>query len=289
MSTTTSTFVSHQGLQSCLDPFLLQPRVIFHQLSPQTPPPPLSTLPFPKKQPETPLEKIPENDKNYVHPLIKNSSTSSSCLSLKSLEMCTESLGSETGSGIDLKIDELSYHIHDDDDVMEKQSNAAARIEKAKAKKGGNNFPPPLSSIAGGDGVQVQTRREGGRLVIKAFSFSSSATYFRAEREDGRLRLSLLKDSNFFEAENDELEDEQVNGDEAVLCICEESDDDVDDDVDNEEEEEEEEEEDSNGGFWKVGGVNGGGDQWSTSSRWCNGGTTSRKRLPSLPFCVAIS
>ncbi|KAL7151389.1 hypothetical protein ABFS83_04G027600 [Erythranthe nasuta] len=284
MSTTTSTFVSHQGLPSCLDPFLLQPRVIFHQLSPQTPPPPLSTLPFPKKQPETPLEKIPETDTNYVHPLIKNSSTSSSCLSLKSLEMCTESLGSETGSGIDLNIDELRYHIHDDDDddddVMEKQSNTAARIEKAKAKKGGgNNFPPPLSSIAGGDGVQVQTHREGGRLVIKAFSFSSSATYFRAEREDGRLRLSLLKDSNFFESEIDELEDEQVNGYEPELCICEESDDDVDN----------EEEEDSNGGYWKVGGVNGGGDQWSTSSRWCNGGTSSRKRLPSLPFCVAIS
>ncbi|KAL7112883.1 hypothetical protein ACP275_04G028900 [Erythranthe tilingii] len=285
MSTTTSTFVSHQGLQSCLDPFLLQPRVILHQLSPQTPPPPLSTLPFPKKQPETPLEKIPETDKNYAHPLIKNSSASSSCLSLKSLEMCTESLGSETGSGIDLNIDELRYLVHDDDDdVMEKQSNTAARIEKAKAKKGcGNNFPPPLSSIAGGDGVQVKTHREGGRLVIKAFSFSSSATCFRAEREDGRLRLSLLKDSNFFEAENEELEDERVNGDEPELCICEESDDDVDND------EEEEEEEDSNGGYWKVGGVNGGGDQWSTSSRWCNGGTSSRKRLPSLPFCVAIS
>lgn len=184
--------------------------------------------------------------------------------------MCTESLGSETGSSV-----------IDSEDMNELCCN-----EKQKPKGGGggesckkvkkeSKFPPPLSSISASEGgVQVQTHREGGRLVIKAYSFPiSSSPCFQAERKNGRLRLSLVRDDD---------------GDELLGC-CE-----------NDGKEEEEVDDD---GFWegkkkkKIGGCRvGRGKEWPrrSRSRWCNGhdnggGSGGGKRVPSLPFCVAIS
>ncbi|KAI3449629.1 hypothetical protein Pfo_006294 [Paulownia fortunei] len=302
-----------QGLQSCLEPLLFEPRVLMHQLAPSKPG---LSFPGPQKQTEIPraenskncpIEKMCESNRNgeesvgscnfmqsltntsyncrqltdepeqvYVHPLVKRSTSS---LSTRSLEMCTESLGSETGSGIDSSIDGFSYH------VSERQSSGRIKQPKtrelAKKVKHISSFPPPLTSISGSDGVQVQTHREGGRLVIKAFSFSSCSTYFQTERENGRLRLSLLKDGyrdGDQELVENEEEGEEENGNESEKD-CDESDDET----------------DFNGLFWgenlrddggKVGCKIGGGE-WSSSR--CNGDRSSRKRLPSLPFCVAIS
>ncbi|KAL0435747.1 UNVERIFIED_CONTAM: protein FANTASTIC FOUR 2 [Sesamum radiatum] len=193
----------------------------------------------------------------YVHPLFKRSTSS---LSTTSLEMCTESLGSETGNCID----SFSHHVLDNNQI----SSRTKTRQLPKKVKHSSSFPPPLTSISGNDGVQVQTHREGGRLVIKAFSFSSCSTYFRTQRENGRLRLSLLRDEHELgEKDEEEEEDNEEVVDDEAGKDCDESND----------------EEDFNGRLW---GENL--KEWSSSR--CNGDRiSSRKRLPSLPYCVAIS
>lgn len=205
-------------------------------------------------------------DQVYIHPLVGRSVSS---LSMESLEMCTESLGCETGSSIvELGIDEPSY--------QERPSRAArtpnAGVTCRKAKQG-NSFPPPLTSISGSDGLKVQTRREGGRLVIKAFALPSIGPCFQAERENGRLRLHLVKEGclnggGHESGEDGEEKDTMGNRDRA---------------------ENDGNEDEFDAGFWegKVGCKVGNGE-WSGSSR-CNGDSNGSKRLPSLPFCVAIS
>ncbi|GFP92282.1 protein fantastic four 3 [Phtheirospermum japonicum] len=202
--------------------------------------------------------------------------------------MCTESLGSETGNDIISNLDEF-YHQH----ALEKQSSCRKNQEFPKKVKKISKFPPPLTSISGNEGVQVKTHREDGRLVIKAFNFSCCRNYLQAERENGRLKLSLLRHSESDElGENEEpqeVEEENVNGVVKEYCDDDESEDDDDDD------------DDFNGRYWgennnnnvrddggKIGCKINGGD-WSGGGR-CNGDRSSRsKRLPSLPFCVAIS
>ncbi|KAL0417540.1 UNVERIFIED_CONTAM: protein FAF-like, chloroplastic [Sesamum radiatum] len=132
----------------------------------------------------------------YVHPLVKRSASS---LSEKSLEICTESLGSETGSDIF-----SSYSLSDGDEDKEreravreecsKELNPFPGLHVAKYKKSpARPFPPPLPSIAGGDGasLHMQAHRENGRLVVEAVSVPPR-NYFHAQRQDGRLVLTLI-------------------------------------------------------------------------------------------------
>ncbi|KAL2510664.1 Protein FANTASTIC FOUR 1 [Abeliophyllum distichum] len=224
------------------------------------------------------------SDHVYVHPLDKRSS---SAMSTKSLEMCTESLGSETGSNINGDMDEFTSLLS-----MERQNPSEIRRLKTReiSKKisKNNSFPPPLTSISGSNGVQVSTHREGGRLVIKAVNSSSSIILFQTERKNGRLRLSLPKqdcrhfdkqmvDENEEEEENDNNDDEEVNAYETENEFY------------NNNNGGDEGEADFNGGFWgENGGKIGckiGSAEWCSSSR-CKGDS---KRLPSLHFCVAIS
>lgn len=230
-----------QGLQSCLEPLLLEPRVLMHQL---IPPNPLLSLPWPHKifDTNTTLAAAAAAEKPYVHPF------SHSFLSTKSLEMCTESLCSESGSGID-EFPHLTTEGRGQSPQPQRVAVAKA-INKVKRGAGESSFPPPLTSISGSGRVQVQTHREGGRLVIKAFTVSSSSSCrFQAERGNGRLRLSLLIDCG------------GGGGDE---------------------EEEEVDRENVDGGDGFGGHISA---EWSSSR--CNGDMSSRKRLQSLPFCVA--
>ncbi|KAH6826050.1 hypothetical protein C2S53_001487 [Perilla frutescens var. hirtella] len=197
----------------------------------------------------------------YVHPLSK---ASSSFLSANSLEMCTESLGSETGSNIhQFDFEELMINMEERERQRQRGIQPPQSIKKAKHGGGGGGFPPPLTSISGSECVRVRTHREGGRLVIKAFTLSSSGSNsFVAERGNGRLRLSLLKDCSGGEGGGEEEEEDEVDDEEEVDW-------------------------ENNGLCGKVGCViNGNGN--GGSSR-CNGDTSSRKRLHTLPFCVAIS
>lgn len=169
-----STATTHQSLQSCLEPLLFEAAREQQLLLPFPFPFPFTTQNL--KHPSLSNNNGEVPPKPYVHPLSRNS-----FLSSKSLEMCTESLGSETGCGID-----QSSHLAPAEEVK-------TRANKAKTKQQSIGFPPPLTSIGGG--VEVQTHREGGRLVIKAVASSASnCGVFQAERGNGRLRLSLVKD-----------------------------------------------------------------------------------------------
>ncbi|KAK1373061.1 hypothetical protein POM88_029254 [Heracleum sosnowskyi] len=158
----------------------------------------------------------------YVHHLVKKSSSS---LCLKSLEICTEGLGSETGS------DKVTLDTGSDKDILDNGLNRVtldtgsdkveellqqAQQEKEKPqisysgetpkvakynypaasnkKLQPKSFPPPIplfaDSIEGA--VHMHSHRQNGRLVLKAVS-SPSTKKLQAHRQDGRLRLAFIQ------------------------------------------------------------------------------------------------
>ncbi|KAL8092653.1 protein FAF-like, chloroplastic [Apium graveolens] len=150
----------------------------------------------------------------YVHHLVKKSSSS---LCSKSLEICTEGLGSETGSDkvtLDTgsnevtletssdKVEELLHQAQQEKETpkisyseeipkVAKYNYPAASNKKLQPK----SFPPPIPLLAGsteGPAVHMQSLRQNGRLVLKAVS-SPSTKKLQAHREDGRLRLALIQ------------------------------------------------------------------------------------------------
>lgn len=159
----------------------------------------------------------------YVHPLVKRSASS---LSEKSLEICTESLGSETGSdGFSSyppsevgDVDEEKDNDQQQPQPQLSQSYEDMRIAKyhysiSSRKSGPRSFPPPLPSLAREDraSVHMQSHRENGRLVLEAVSVPPQ-NYFQAQREDGRLRLTFISTPSSQEEamEDDVQEFEQV-------------------------------------------------------------------------------
>ncbi|CAI9105795.1 OLC1v1004808C1 [Oldenlandia corymbosa var. corymbosa] len=163
----------------------------------------------------------------YIPPLMRRSTSG---LSEKSLEICTESLGSETGSDgfssyppsevgdvEDEKEHQEQIHHHQqqqfpadwyDDLQVAKYSYSNSK----KVASGPRSFPPPLPSLArdSGASVHMQSHRQNGRLVLEAVSVPSQ-NYFQAHREHGRLRLSFVDDPPTSE-DDDEVDecDEQV-------------------------------------------------------------------------------
>ncbi|KAE8793729.1 protein FAF-like, chloroplastic [Hordeum vulgare] len=110
---------------------------------------------------------------------------SSSLLTQKSLEICTESLGSETGSDGFSDADgaaDRSCPGSDDDGA----NGVAAPAMPPRA------FPPPLPSLARRTvgSLQMRQHRRDGRLVVEAVPVLSN-TLFRAQRRGGRLLLSF--------------------------------------------------------------------------------------------------
>ncbi|KAF5782456.1 putative The fantastic four family protein [Helianthus annuus] len=206
------------------------------------------------ENPSTDSKKLDQNDTVYVHPMVKRSA---SALSTKSLEMCTESLGSETGSDVSESGDEFCALSLEERERLRAIQRSKYRSFDRKIRR--NDFPPPLNSISSSDGaLKVRHHREGGRLVIKAESFSNCGTSFQAERINGRLKLSLLKGCNVnYESEGDETESCESEGGEMGSYESEGG------EIENFEEggsSEEEEEEggdlrcDINGNRWTMGG-----------------------------------
>ncbi|XP_055831158.1 protein FANTASTIC FOUR 3-like [Solanum dulcamara] len=122
-----------------------------------------------------------ENENSYVHPL------SSSRLSEKSLALCTENLGSETGTDQTIDTNIFSFSSRQ---FKAEQSN----YNKVMTTESCRKIPPPLTTLRGSNSIQFRPHREGGRLVIKAFEAPKVRTYFHAERSNGRLRLCFLND-----------------------------------------------------------------------------------------------
>lgn len=198
-----------QGLQSCLEPPLIESTVLTHKSSSK----PSQSHQKPNTNAnsviddngervsknngfsffnvlEKPSSNLVKSEEVYVHPMVKRSA---STLSTMSLEMCTESLGTETGSDVSESSDEFNWE--ERERLVRLQRSKSRNFHRKVANHRGGGFPPPLTSISGSDGtVKVRPHREGGRLVIKAVSVSDCGTKFEAVRTDGRLRLSLLKD-----------------------------------------------------------------------------------------------
>ncbi|KAK1352686.1 hypothetical protein POM88_053117 [Heracleum sosnowskyi] len=146
----------------------------------------------------------------YVHPLLKKSN---SALSEKSLEICTENLGSETGSDgfssysssevnseasdfdkeEESRNEDVKNHLGEELPVVAKYNYSAAADKKMMQKH--RSFPPPLSSLTRssneGPCLHMHSQRVNGRLVLQAVAVPSTKN-FQAQREDGRLRLTLL-------------------------------------------------------------------------------------------------
>ncbi|CAL9101677.1 unnamed protein product [Musa textilis] len=174
----------------------------------------------------------------YVHPLARRSASS---LSQKSLQICTESLGSETGSdefssfddGIDFgrlptveaEKEGERHDMHEKVAVVEEagvwSENGTEEPEVAQRRRGDDltsvnynysisrrspprSFPPPLPSISRRDGpcLHMRTHRRDGRLVVEAVHVPSR-NYLHAQRQGGRLLLS------FIDASSDTIEIEQ--------------------------------------------------------------------------------
>ncbi|XP_022963667.1 protein FANTASTIC FOUR 1-like [Cucurbita moschata] len=142
-----------------------------------------------------------QEDKVYVHPLVKHSSTK---LSKKSLEMCTESLGSESGSDMGEK--DVTLLRLEAENSRPKVGYSTWVHEKAIRKD--TRYPPPLTSISGSTGIRMKSYREDGRLVLRAeVNSGSGSSYFHAERSHGRLKLHMVKHSEKRGEEDGEAEE----------------------------------------------------------------------------------
>ncbi|KAI9094205.1 hypothetical protein K1719_026787 [Acacia pycnantha] len=153
-------------------------------------------------------------------------------LSKKSLEICTESLGSETGSdgfssypssergeteedkdGEEEETEKeiLQEHHEPEEDFVVPKFNYSATSKKS----GPRSFPPPLSSLTRQDGpsVHMRSRRENGRLVLEAVSLPSQNN-FCARRQDGRLLLTFNDLATYEEEEEEyDVDVEEMEGD----------------------------------------------------------------------------
>ncbi|KAK3149592.1 hypothetical protein QOZ80_3AG0219560 [Eleusine coracana subsp. coracana] len=146
-------------------------------------------------------------------------SSSRLLLSQKSLEVCTESLGNETGSGdFTSSLDDL-FHSSPlpaaaEEDSSFWESNGCGDEEEAEevceeegkmelhavnyhcssAAARRRAFPPPLPSMSRRDGpcLQMRPRREAGRLVVEAVAVRPRG-FLHATRQGGRLRLAFVE------------------------------------------------------------------------------------------------
>lgn len=138
------------------------------------------------------------DDVIYVHPLSKSMNMPWARMTSKSLEMCTETLGSETGSDDGV----LSFDGDDDDEVQPESPTARERRRLNLYRKSSpREFPPPLATVSGSDGIRIRAKRDGGRLVMEAYSAPPLHCYVVADRSHGRLRLSIMR--------NDDIDDDR--------------------------------------------------------------------------------
>ncbi|OIT08726.1 PREDICTED: protein FAF-like, chloroplastic [Nicotiana attenuata] len=161
----------------------------------------------------------------YIHPLVKRSTSS---LSEKSLEICTESLGSETGSNSFSSYtpsETEDAEEEEKDEQLQQQQYGSESFEEFRAvkynysKKSSSfpkSFPPSISSLAKGDNkpsLHMQSRREDGRLILEAICIPPR-NLFHAHCHNGRLLLTLIDDCTPTSLSQPEMEDYEEEFDE---------------------------------------------------------------------------
>ncbi|CAL0333948.1 unnamed protein product [Lupinus luteus] len=162
---------------------------------------------------------LPESP--YIHPLVKRKK---SCLSEKSLEICTESLGSETGSDGLFSSHPSSEKEGDKEEEHQQQQEQVEEEEEEEPKYnyGGGaskkycpsrSFPPPMPSL--GPSLHMRTHRDNGRLVLEAVSAPSNNN-FCVQRQDGRLVLTFSDAANDGDDDDDDEVAEENDDDDGV-------------------------------------------------------------------------
>ncbi|KAI4368320.1 hypothetical protein MLD38_016893 [Melastoma candidum] len=132
-----------------------------------------------------------QRDIVYIHPIVIG--PPSLKLGRKSLELCTENLGNETGSDVSDNESTASGVFSSTASPKEERPSKTLHSRARKAEKYANaGFPPPLTTIKETRDLQYKTCREQGRLVLEVVRTSSANTMFRAERSGGRLTLSFV-------------------------------------------------------------------------------------------------
>lgn len=112
-------------------------------------------------------------------------------LSHRSLQLCTENLGSETGTEV-IDGDGILSHVRISEFPGRSPTTSFPRQPSSGRKANRpREIPPPLTTLRGAGTFLVRAHREKGRLVINAVRSAPRRPSFRAERIDGRLRLSL--------------------------------------------------------------------------------------------------
>ncbi|KAE8711449.1 hypothetical protein F3Y22_tig00110293pilonHSYRG00056 [Hibiscus syriacus] len=169
----------------------------------------------------------------YIHPLVKRSASS---LSVKSLEICTESLGSETGSdGFSSYPPSETGDMHEDDHREKDQQLCFDHGVEPRIVKhynydivGKKSFPPPIPSLSSKDGssLRIKTHRHNGILVLEAVSFPSQNN-FVAQRKNGRLVLTFSSteedEVGEFEEEHESFGEEDKESEMNPCCEMEEA------------------------------------------------------------------
>ena len=125
----------------------------------------------------------------YVHPLAKRFNPTG--LSDKSLKLCTENLGNETGS--DIIENNIFSPETDDEDLQRKWERKSHSYSNSHSHSHSHEFPPPLTTISETESFRVMPHREEGRLIIAAVRAPARLPCFQAERSEGRLRLCFVK------------------------------------------------------------------------------------------------
>ncbi|CAN0886923.1 Protein FANTASTIC FOUR 3 [Linum grandiflorum] len=193
--------IVYQGLQSCLESQILESRTLRLRLS------------APKPQFHSggweSIQSLSTNTSQLLRPASYYTQRSISALSDKSLELCTENLGSETGSDDVTSVEgSESGGVQSVSSPATESGSAPATVEvydcsntkpKTRSKsaysarrKSAADFPPPLTTMSGPELIRVRPHREGGRLVMEAVKSHSAPSCFKAERIDGRLRLRVV-------------------------------------------------------------------------------------------------
>lgn len=162
----------------------------------------------------------------YIHPLVKKSK---SYLNQKSLEMCTESLGSETGSDwfSSSYTSSSSEDTNSEDDGKMKtcysDDNPKLIINHSlKNKKKPRCIPTPLPSLTSqSQQLQMKSHRHNGRLFLflQAVVSVPSRNNFIATRQNGRLILTFANHVKEEIAEEDESAIEQPNAGSLELAV----------------------------------------------------------------------
>lgn len=140
-----------------------------------------------------------------------NSSESFASLSSESLQICTESLGSESSDEVeeDLNVNEVKEEKH-----LGSQDFHGRGLWRSRSLR---EYPPPISCIgrSGKPEVSFQCYRNNGRLILKEIRIPKQ-DFLHAHREDGRLKLHFVQPAQEEEEDEEEyLDDEEdYDGDE---------------------------------------------------------------------------